>query len=82
VTRAPAATSASILPAATTPPPMTTTLRSAQIEKCWKHHAHTDAGTFRRDPTTRSKSASDRPICVGGGTRSRTTSAGLVAIAL
>ena len=46
-----------------------------QVEKRWKHHAHTDAGTFSRDPTTRSKSASDRPICVGAARRSRMTSA-------
>src|SRR5262245_52233549 len=46
-----------------------------QIEEGGKHGAHTDAGTFRRDPTTRSKSARDRPICVGAATRSRTTSA-------
>jgi hypothetical protein len=48
---------------------------AGQIEKRGKHDAHTDAGTFRRDPITRSKSASDRPILVGAATRSRTTSA-------
>src|SRR5262245_29241011 len=48
---------------------------AGQIEERGKHDAHTDAGTFRRDPTTRSKSASDRPILVGAATRSRTTSA-------
>src|SRR6185503_64595 len=46
-----------------------------EIEEGRELLAHTDAGTFNRDPTTRSKSASDRPIWIGVATRSRTTSA-------
>ena len=46
-----------------------------EVQEGREHHVHTDAGTFKRDPMTRSKSASDRPICVGFATRSRTTSA-------
>jgi ATP-dependent Clp protease ATP-binding subunit ClpA len=46
-----------------------------EVEKCWEHGTHTDAGTFKWEPITRSKSASERPICVGAATRSRTISA-------